>query len=805
MHSFLRIFVVFVLSVSFARSAEFDVLIRNGQIYDGSGRVPHKGDVAINGARISAIGDLHDSHGKTEIDAHGLAVAPGFINILSWANESLIQDGRSQSDIRQGVTLEIFGEGSSMGPLNDAMKKEMREQQGDIKYSIEWTTLAEYLEYLVKRGVSCNVASFVGATTVRVHEIGYADRPPTPDELARMKTLVRQAMEDGALGVGSSLIYAPAFYAKTDELIDLCKVASQYNGIYISHIRSEGTRLYEAADELIRISREAKIPAEFYHLKAAGKPNWDKLDGLLQKIETARASGLHITADMYTYIAAGTGLDATMPPWVQEGGLNEWIKRLKDPAIRQKVKEEMSQPTDKWENFFVAAGSPDKILLVGFNNEKLKPLTGKTLAEVSKMRGTSPQETAMDLVIEDNNRVGTIYFLMSEDNVRKQIKKPWVSFGSDEASLAPEGPFLKANPHPRAYGNVARLLGKYVRDEKIIPLEEAIRRLSSLPAENMKLRDRGALKEGYFADIVIFDPAKVEDHSTFEKPHQYSTGVRDVFVNGVQVLKDGEHTGAKPGQVVRGPGRKHAVAPLIHGHAHNDYEHKRPLFDALDNGFCSVEADIYLVNGQLLVAHERSQTKPDKTLQSLYLDPLRERAKKNGGRVYPGGPECNLLIDIKTEWKTTYPVLRDVLKQYSDILTVFRPDSKSTNAITAIITGNRSKEMFAGETERYCALDGELADLDSNTSPALIPWISSSWSSTFHWNGHGEMPADEKSRLKEIVAKTHAKGCRLRFWGSPDNPDFWRELMDDGVDLINTDKLPELRQFFESNSRETRL
>jgi N-acyl-D-amino-acid deacylase len=799
MHIFLRIFIIFVLSVSFTRSAEFDLLIRNGQIYDGSGQPPHKGDIGVKGSRISDVGDLHDSHGKTEIDAHGLAVAPGFINILSWANESLIQDGRSQSDIRQGVTLEIFGEGSSMGPLNDAMKKEMVEQQGDIKYPVEWTTLAEYLDYLIKRGVSCNVASFVGATTVRVHEIGYADRPPTPEELARMKNLVRQAMQDGALGVGSSLIYAPAFYAKTDELIELCKVASEYNGIYISHIRSEGTRLYEAADELIRISREAKIPAEFYHLKAAGKPNWDKLDGLLQRIESARASGLHITADMYTYIAAGTGLDATMPPWVQEGGLKEWIKRLKDPAIRQKVKEEMSQPTDKWENFFVAAGSPDKILLVGFNSEKLKPLTGKTLAEVAQMRGTSPQETAMDLVIEDNNRVGTIYFLMSEDNVHKQIKKPWVSFGSDEASLAPEGVFLKSNPHPRAYGNVARLLGKYVRDEKVISLEDAVRRLSSLPAENLKLRDRGALKQGYFADIVIFDPAKVEDHATFEKPHQYSTGVRDVFVNGVQVLKDGEHTGAKPGQVVRGPGWKHAVAPLIHGHAHNDYEHKRPLFDALDNGFCSVEADIYLVDGKLLVAHQRFQTHPEKTLQSLYLDPMREQVKKNGGRVFPGGPECNLLIDIKTDWKTTYPVLREVLKQYSDILTVFRPDSKSTNAITAIITGNRSKEMFIDETERYCALDGEFSDLDSNRTADLIPWISSNWSSTFHWNGHGQMPADEKSRLREIVAKAHAKGCRLRFWGSPDNPDFWREMLSDGVDLINTDKLPELRQFFESN------
>ncbi len=794
------IITILLVTLSPVWSAEFDILIRNGQIYDGSGKPPFKGDIAVLNGRIAGIGSFSDAHGKTEVDARGLAVAPGFINMLSWATESLIHDGRSQSDIRQGVTLEIFGEGTSMGPLNEAMKKEMQEQQGDVKYPIEWTTLAEYLDYLVKHGVSCNVASFIGATTVRVHEIGYADRPPTPDELTRMKALVRDAMEDGALGVGSSLIYAPAFYAKTDELIELCKVASFYNGMYISHIRSEGTRLYEAADELIRISREAKIPAEFYHLKAAGKPNWDKLDGLLQKIEAARASGLHVTADMYTYIAAGTGLDATMPPWVQEGGLKEWVRRLKDPAIRQKVKEEMSKPTDQWENFFVDAGSPDKILLVGFKNEKLKPLTGKTLAEVAKMRGTSPQETAMDLVIEDNNRVDTIYFLMSEDNVRKQIKQPWVSFGSDEASLAPEGPFLKANPHPRAYGNVARLLGKYMRDEKLIPLEEAVRRLATLPAENLKLDSRGALKLGYAADIVIFDPAKVQDHSTFEKPHQYSTGVRDVFVNGVQVLKDGEHTGAKPGQVVRGPGSNRNVTPLIHAHAHNDYEHKRPLFDALDNGFCSVEADIYLINGQLLVAHERSQTRPEKTLQSLYLDPLRRRVKTTGGRVYPDGPECTLLIDIKTDWKTTYPVLRNVLKQYSDILTVFRSGQKITNAITAVITGDRSKEMFAGESERYCALDGELADLDSSPTADLIPWISSNWSSSFHWNGHGEMPADEKSRLKELVGKAHAKGCQLRFWNSPDNPDFWRELLADDVDLINTDKLPDLRGFFESRS-----
>ena len=538
------------------RAENFDVLIRNGSIYDGSGKKPFVGDVAINGDSIAAVGSLKNAHGKIEIDARGLAVAPGFINMLSWATESLIQDGRSQSDIRQGVTLEIFGEGESMGPLNDAMKKEVRDQQGDIKYPVEWTTLGEYLEFLTKRGVSCNVASFVGATTVRIHEIGYADRPPTAEELQRMRELVRQAMQEGALGIGSSLIYAPAFYAKTDELIEICKVASQFGGNYISHIRSEGNRLLEAADELIQISREAKIPAEFYHLKAAGAPNWGKLDSLLKKIESAQAQGLKITADMYSYTAGETGLDASMPPWVQEGGLNEWIKRLKDPVMRARVKKEMDTPSDKWENFFLAAGSPEKIICVGFKSEKLKPLTGKTLAEISKIRGTAPEETAMDLVIEDASRVDTVYFLMSEENVRKQLQKAWISFGSDAASLSPEGVFLKSSPHPRAYGNFARVLGKYSRDEKLIPLEQAVRRMSSLPAENLKLVQRGALKENYFADVAIFDPTKIQDHATFEKPHQLATGMVHVFVNGVQVLKNGEHTGAKPGQVVRGPGWK---------------------------------------------------------------------------------------------------------------------------------------------------------------------------------------------------------------------------------------------------------
>jgi N-acyl-D-amino-acid deacylase len=539
---------------------DYDVVIRGGTIYDGSGSPPFVGDLAIRGDTIAAIGSLGNARGRVEIDAAGLAVAPGFINMLSWATESLIADGRSQSDIRQGVTLEVFGEGWSMGPLNEAMRREMLERQGDIKYEIPWTTLGEYLEYLVRRGVSTNVASFVGATTVRIHVLGYENRPPTPEEMERMRQLVRQAMEEGALGVGSSLIYAPAFYASTEELIELCKVAAEYGGMYISHIRSEGNRLLEAIDELIRIAREAKIPAEIYHLKAAGRANWPKLDEAIRRIEAARAQGLRITANMYPYTAGATGLDAAMPPWVQEGGHRAWIERLKNPAIRQRVTREMRTPTDRWENLYLMAGSPENVLLVGFKNEALKPLTGKTLAEVARLRGRSPEDTIIDLVIEDDSRVGAVYFLMSEENVRKQIALPWMSFGSDAESLAPEGVFLKANPHPRAYGTFARVLGRYVREEKIIPLEEAIRRMTSLPAENLKLDRRGRLKVGYFADVVVFDPAKVQDHATYERPHQYATGVIHVFVNGVPVLRNGEHTGATPGRVVRGPGYKAARA-----------------------------------------------------------------------------------------------------------------------------------------------------------------------------------------------------------------------------------------------------
>ncbi len=535
---------------------QYDVILRGGTIYDGTGSAPITGDVAIAGDSVVAIGDIGRASSANEIDVTGLAVAPGFINMLSWATESLIEDGRSLSDIRQGVTLEVFGEGESMGPMSDTMKALNKALQGDIKYDIAWTTLGEYLEFLERKGVATNVASFIGATTVRIHELGYDDRPPSAEELERMRALVRQAMEEGALGVGSSLIYAPAFYAKTPELIALAEEAGKYNGMYISHMRSEGNGLLTAVDELITIAREANVPAQIYHLKAAGVANWPKMDTVIAKVEAARADGLRITADMYTYTAGATGLDAAMPPWVQEGGLRRWISRLLDPAIRRQVLREMRTPTNEWESLYLLAGSPERVLLSGFKQDSLKHLTGKTLAEVATMYGRTPEETAIDLVIKDDSRVDVVYFLMSEDNVKKQIALPWVSFDSDAGSLAPEGVFLRSNPHPRAYGNFARLLGKYVREENVIPLEEAVRRLTTLPAENLKLQRRGRLAPGYFADVVVFDPATVTDHATFEEPHQLATGVLHVFVNGVQVLRDQGHTGALPGRVVRGPGWK---------------------------------------------------------------------------------------------------------------------------------------------------------------------------------------------------------------------------------------------------------
>jgi N-acyl-D-amino-acid deacylase len=538
-----------------ANAAEFDVIIKNGAVYDGTGDQARHVDIAIRGDRIAAIGEFKTAKAKLIVDGSGLAAAPGFINMLSWSNESLIEDGRSQSEIRQGVTTEIMGEGESMGPVNDRVREKMLREQTDIHYEIKWKTLAEYLRYLETRGISCNVASFIGAATIRENVVGFEDKAPTPRQLDEMRQLVRKEMEEGALGIGTSLIYPPAFYAKTEELIELCKVAAKYQGKYISHMRSEGNRLLESLDELIRISREARIPAEVYHIKAAGQQNWSKVNDLLSRIETAQKDGLNIRANMYAYTAAGTGLDACLPPWTEDGGYPALFKRLRDPAMREKIAAQVKAPSDEWENLYLAAGAPEKILLCAFKSEKLKPLTGKSLAEVAKMRGKDPITTIMELIAEDESRIGTIYFLMSEENVKKELAKPWISFGSDEASQAPEGVFLKSNPHPRAYGNFARVLGKYVRDEKVIPLTEAVRRLSGFPATNLGLDHRGFIKEGMFADVVIFDPATVADRATFEKPHQYAVGVKHVFVNGVQVIKDGEHTGAKPGRALWGPGK----------------------------------------------------------------------------------------------------------------------------------------------------------------------------------------------------------------------------------------------------------
>jgi N-acyl-D-amino-acid deacylase len=528
------------------------ILIKNGTIYDGSGNQPFIGDVLIQGDTIAAIEKAGILKGTSEIDAKGMAVAPGFINMLSWATETLIEDGRSMGDIKQGVTLEVMGEGNSMGPLNDSIKREAVASMGDIRYNIEWKTLGGYLDWLTKRGVSCNIASFVGAATVRENILGSRNVAPNVQELEKMKALVKEAMEEGAMGVGSALIYAPGFYAKTDELVELCKVASSYGGSYITHMRSEGNRFTQAVDEVLSIAKQANIHCEIYHLKAAGKQNWSKMDLVIAKIDSARKAGLNITTDMYNYVAGATGLDASMPPTAQEGGIKEWIKRLKDPKMRQQIIKDMKTPTDKWENLMLGAGASG-MLIAGFKTDSLRYLTGKTLEEVAKIYGKTPEETACDLVIKDGSRVEVIYFLMNEDNVKKQMKLPYMSFGSDAGSMAPEGVFLKSSTHPRSYGNFARLLGKYVRDEKVIPMQEAIYKLTTLPATNLKIKKRGALQVGHFADVVVFDPLSIQDLATFEKPHQLSTGMKQVFVNGVQVLKNGEHTGAKSGRAVYGP------------------------------------------------------------------------------------------------------------------------------------------------------------------------------------------------------------------------------------------------------------
>ena len=537
--------------------ANYDLILRNGNIYDGSGAAPIVGDLGIRSDRIAYVGPaLHDD-ARQEVDVSGLAVAPGFINMLSWAVESLIHDGRSQSDIRQGVTLEVMGEGFSFGPLSDAMKAEKTRgmlSNEDLHHEIEWTTLGEYLEFLERRGVSCNIASFVGTATLRIHQVGYDDRPPTAAELAGMQALVREAMEEGAIGLSSALIYPPAAYAKTDELIALASVAAEYDGLYICHLRSEGAFFYEALEEFFETLRAAKIRGEIYHLKAKGRDNWHKMAGVIRRIEAARADGLQVSADMYPYPASGTGLKAILPPWVHDGGNKRLLERIADPNLRSRIIAEMNEQTSEWENFWRGVG-PENTLIGGFANDALKPLTGMRLSEIAAQRGASPEDTALDLLLEDDARVFAMYFGISEENIREQIRSlSWLSFCSDAESLAPEGHFLQSNPHPRAYGSFARVLGRYVREEGLLPLEEAVRRLSSLPASVLKLKERGSLRPGYFADVVVFDPATIRDNATFEQPHQYATGMRHVYVNGEAVLRDGEHTGAKPGRVVRGPG-----------------------------------------------------------------------------------------------------------------------------------------------------------------------------------------------------------------------------------------------------------
>src|SRR5438552_9092704 len=549
-------FLLLAIFLSCQQKTKYETIIRNGMIYDGNGGEPYKADVALNADTIAFIGDLSKESAKNEIDAKGMAVAPGFINMLSWSNESLIEDGRSQSEIREGVTLEVMGEGESMGPLNPKMKDLLKKGQTNIKYNVEWNTLGEYLNWLEKKGISCNVASFVGATTVRVYVIGEDDRDPTLAQMDSMKLLVRQAMEEGAMGVGSSLIYPPAFFAKTNELVELSKEASKYGGMYISHIRNEGNKLFEALRELITIAKDANIPAEIYHLKAAGKDNWWKIDSLIKIVDSARNQGLKITADMYTYHASATGLTASFPPSLQDGGFDSLWYRLQRPDVRAEMKKLMNTNAQDWENTYYGAGGAKGVLLLSFKRDSLRKYIGKTLEEVAKIRGASAEETAMNLIIEDSTRVGESYFSMDSNNIKKEVALPWVSFCSDAESESPEGVFLKTNPHPRAYGSFIRVLGKFSRDEKIISLQEAVRKLSKLPATNLKLQKRGELKVGNYADIVVFDPARVKDNATFAKPHQYAEGIIHVFVNGVQVLKNGDHTGAKPGRFVRGPGYK---------------------------------------------------------------------------------------------------------------------------------------------------------------------------------------------------------------------------------------------------------
>ena len=552
------LFILFILCITITacnNAPVYDTIIRNGTIYDGNGGEPYNADIAINADTIAFIGDLKNATAKNEIDAKGKAIAPGFINMMGHSEESLFQDGRAQSDIRQGVTTEIFGE-FSMAPLNTKTKQQLQDGQGDIKYKVDWNTLGEYMNQLEEKGISVNIASFVGTGTVRQYVIGEANVAPTPTQLDSMKLLVDEAMQQGALGVTNALIYPPDFFAKTDELIALSKEASKYGGTYTSHMRSEGNKLVQAVNELITISKEANIPCEIYHLKAAGKNNWNKMDSVISLVDSARKTGLDITADMYTYLAGATGMTSSFPPSLQDGGFGKLWQRLHDAAIRKQMIKAMNTDATDWENLYYGAGGAAHVLLLGFKQDSLKKFTGKTLAEVAAIRGTTPEETAMDLIIQDSTRVGVAYFLMNEDNVKKQVALPWVSFGSDEGSYTNEGVFLKSNAHPRAYGNFVRVLGNYSRDEKVVSLQQAIYKLAKLPATHLKLQKRGELKVGNYADVVVFDAATVNDHATYEKPHQYATGVTDVFVNGVQVLKNNTPANAGGGRFLKGPGYK---------------------------------------------------------------------------------------------------------------------------------------------------------------------------------------------------------------------------------------------------------
>lgn len=551
MKYFLLLLIIAILGCN--HETKYDTIIRNGLIYDGNGNAPYKADIAINADTIAFIGQIKNASAKNEIDANGKAVAPGFINMMGHSEESLFQDGRAQSDIRQGVTTEVFTE-SSFGPLNAKMKNQFQKNQGDIKYNVTWNTLGEYMNTLEHKGISCNIASFVGAGTVRQYVIGEDDKAPTQQQLDSMKLLVDSAMREGALGLTCALIYPPDNFATTDELIALAKEASKYGGTYISHIRSEGNQLIPAVNEIITIAKQANIPVEICHLKAAGKGNWNKMDSVIKIVEDARKQGIDITADMYTYTAAATGLTSCFPPTLQDGGFGKLRERLQNPAIRKQMITAMHTNANDWENLYYGCGGPDNILLLSFKQDSLKKFTGKTLAQVAAIRGTTPEETAMDLIIEDSTRIGVAYFLMDENNIKKEIVLPWVSFGSDEASYTNEGVFLKSNAHPRAYGNFARVIGKYSRDENLMTLQQAIYKLAKLPATHLKLQKRGELKVGNYADIVIFDPATVQDHATYEKPHQYATGVSDVFINGTQVLKNNQHTGAFPGRFLKGAG-----------------------------------------------------------------------------------------------------------------------------------------------------------------------------------------------------------------------------------------------------------